>query len=141
MVVKLISDFLKEHYTQFSILSDDRERAILALREQGKTLQEIGDVMHITRERVRQLEEKAKLRKVKGGNMVRDLYEQIKLFFFDEREVEDAFLSWYSKEGGVLLDSRNKWKDFNKIMWDNKDDLHSFGDSYSRTGDKHIPTV
>jgi RNA polymerase primary sigma factor len=40
-----------------------REREILRLREEGHTLEEIGRIYRVTRERVRQVEQKA-LRKV-----------------------------------------------------------------------------
>ena len=126
-IIRLIESFLKENYNNFSILPDQREKAVLALREQGKTLQSIGDQMNITRERVRQLEVRANERITKGDDMARELYRKIKLFFFDEAELEDAFLNWYSDVlGRDIFEAKEKWRDFNKLMWDKKqNDLHT----------------
>jgi len=68
----------KETETEFSkILSianiSDKEKNILSLRfEQGKTLQEIGEVFGLSNERIRQIEEKA-IAKMKNCKAIREL--------------------------------------------------------------------
>jgi RNA polymerase sigma factor (sigma-70 family) len=49
-------------YASFQAIGTDRERMIMAQRIDGKTLDQIGKGIGLTRERVRQLEEKAKRR-------------------------------------------------------------------------------
>lgn len=50
--VKLSGMNYKEHVER---LTDQRNAEIVAMREQGHTLQEIGDAYDISRERVRQI--------------------------------------------------------------------------------------
>ncbi len=52
---------LREHIERFAVDLDDRDQKILReriLSEEPKTLQEIGDELGLTRERIRQLEKK-----------------------------------------------------------------------------------
>ena len=75
-IVNLIETYLKEITSEFPVGLNQREKAVLALRGQGKTLQSIGDIMKITRERVRQIETMAKEKILMNAKLAENLYER-----------------------------------------------------------------
>jgi DNA-binding CsgD family transcriptional regulator len=98
-----------------------REKAILSLRQQGMTLQDIGNSMKITRERVRQLEEQAKRKLNISRELAEKLYKRVIPCFITEEEFESAFLRWYSEVmGRDYMEAKSKWQEILKIIWDEK---------------------
>lgn len=119
--IKLIESFMKDNYNQFSVVLDQREKAILVLRSQNKTLQSIGDKMGITRERVRQLEGQAKQRIGKGRELAIKIYDIIKNYLFEDSEVEAAFLKWYSNKINPNFQmAKLDWQVLLKTLWEQK---------------------
>lgn len=55
-----------------------REKEILRLRAKGKTLKEVGDKLNLTMERIRQIQEKAKERKISFLKVVKKITKRIK---------------------------------------------------------------
>lgn len=121
IVISTIENFFKEHNSQFSIFLNQREMAVLTLRQQGKTLQDIGDQLKVTRERVRQIEGTALKRQLRSKESAQKLYNSIKGYFFTEEEVETAFSLWYDKlDKSNYLEGKMKLQDFIKILWEQK---------------------
>ncbi len=78
---KLAMDFLREEFEKVFDTLTDKEECILRLRfgfdtGKSKTLEEVGQVYGVTRERIRQIESKVlrKLRKPKYKKMLSDFY-------------------------------------------------------------------
>ena len=109
-----------------------RERVILELRKQLKTLQEIGEKFSITRERVRQVEAKANLKLETQAKIIQGLARKISEYVFTEDEIERAFSDYLnenqqsvSKTSTAVIDySRMKlqWMDFSRWLWEGKKD-------------------
>ena len=119
-IVNLIETYLKEITSEFPVGLTQREKTVLVLREQGKTLQHIGDSMKITRERVRQIETIAKDKIKMNANLAENLYERIAPYYITEGEIECAFLAWYSDVMGKdFLEGKVKFQDLLKIIWSN----------------------
>jgi DNA-binding CsgD family transcriptional regulator len=124
IVISTIENFLKEHNSQYPIFLSKRELAVLDLRRQGKTLQEIGDRLKLTRERVRQIETNALARQMKSRELAGKLYETIKDFLFTEEELESSFSLWYTQLNNAdFLEEKMRLQDFVKILWENKNKL------------------
>ena len=105
-----------EHIAQ---LSNDRERQVLQARLNGKTLQEIGEQCGITRERVRQLTQKALKKKPR-------LREDKYIYIYDHYDIslEDFILAFdepsetYHYLEMVCQTNRSKRKPLEKILTD-----------------------
>jgi len=123
IVISTIENFLKEHNSQFSIFLNQREMAVLTLRQQGKTLQEIGNNLKVTRERVRQIETTALKRQMMSKELAKELYNAIENFLFTEEELKQAFEEYLSKGEGEYSTRKLKWLDFYKVLWENKGKL------------------
>jgi DNA-directed RNA polymerase sigma subunit (sigma70/sigma32) len=97
-----------------------RERAILEMRKDPKnTLDGIGEKFGITRERVRQIEKKAKDKLDYQAQIIEILATEIGKNVFTEEEVEQVF-SEYLKKKGIAKDVAGIkvfWADFSKILW------------------------
>ena len=120
-IVNLIETYLKEITSEFPVGLNQREKAVLALRGQGKTLQSIGDIMKITRERVRQIETMAKEKILMNAKLAENLYERIAPYYITEGEIETAFLTWYSDVMGKdYLEGKVKFQDLLSMIWTEK---------------------
>ena len=92
-----------------------REKAVLSYREQDKKLQWIGKKLgNLTRERVRQIELKAKAKNEYSRRIVETLAKKIGEVVFTERDVEWAFLK---TEKGKLAEKKVKWQSFCRVLW------------------------
>jgi len=121
IVISTIENFLKEHNSQFSVFLNQREMAVLSLRQQGKTLQEIGNNLKVTRERVRQIETTALKRQLRSKELAGKLYNSIKNYFFTEEEIEKAFSLYYVHlDNSNFLEEKMNLQDFIKILWEQK---------------------
>lgn len=89
-----------------------RERAVLNLREQEKTLQFIGDKFKITRQMVQKIEERANAKVEYSKIIVDTLAEKIGKVVFTENEIGQIFQKMGNK--------KMRWEDFNKLLWENK---------------------
>jgi DNA-binding CsgD family transcriptional regulator len=123
IVISTIENFLKEHNSQFSIFLNQREMAVLTLRQQGKTLQDIGDQLKVTRERVRQIEGTALKRQLRSKELAQKLYNSIKGYFFTDEELKQAFEEYLLKSEEEYSARKLKWLDFNKVLWEKKGKL------------------
>jgi len=106
-----------------------REKAILELRKGGKnkrTLQQIGDKFKLTRERVRQVESKAKTKLDYQAEIIQRLANKISEYVFTEKEIEIAFSNYLNenppinKGSTAVVDYSGMklfWMDFNKHLW------------------------
>jgi len=94
------------------------EKTVLSLREQGFSLQEIGDKLYLTRERVRQIEAKAKAKIECQDKIIEDLAESLGKVLFVQEEVEDAFLKWrqVKNPNGDIVEIKNEWRDFYEFL-------------------------
>ncbi len=105
---------------------NQREKAILELRGQGLPLSFIGKKLRVTRERVRQIEEKAKDKLEFQKKIILQLSEKLGEYLFEEKEIEKAFENWYiENKKGDFLTSKIEWQDFCKNLWQfkqNKED-------------------
>ena len=77
MIEVMLQSTMKEHIEDVLAILNDRERHVLELRygikdNRERTLEEVGGILSVTRERVRQIEAKA-LRKIKASKKVRNL--------------------------------------------------------------------
>ena len=95
-----------------------REKAILSLREQGKPLSLIGEKLSLSRERVRQIEEKANEKIKYQKDIIQTLADKLGEVLFEENEIEKA-LKEYLK-GKTYPEMKLEWVKFNKILWKNK---------------------
>ena len=82
-IKKVSSDLLKEHIAEVLCMLSPRERDVLRLRfglEDGRqrTLEEVGQLFGVTRERIRQIEAKA-LRKLRNPNRSKKLKEYVEI--------------------------------------------------------------
>lgn len=98
---------------------DGKEIKILELRRQGQTLQEIGNKLELTRERVRQIEEKALSKITFQKKIIEVLAEAIGKVVFVEQEIEQSYIEML----GDVIDYTNKkikYQELAKILWANK---------------------
>jgi DNA-directed RNA polymerase sigma subunit (sigma70/sigma32) len=120
-IVKLIENFLRENYTRFSVVLGKREKDILALRKQGKSMQYIGDKMKISKQRVCQLEEQAKERINASRIIAEKLYIALKDYLFDDKDIEVVFLKWYSDNVNPNYPmAKLDWQKLEKMLWESK---------------------
>jgi transcriptional regulator len=126
-IIKIIENFLRDIAKQFPANISQREKAILAFRQSGKTLQHIGNSMKLTRERVRQIERGAKGKIDISHTMAVELYKRTIPYYIKEEELEYIFIKWYLQETGKeFLEGKKKWQEFITKLWENKqNDLHN----------------
>ena len=95
----------------------NRERLVLEMRSQKKKLEEIGDEFSpkLSRERVRQIEEKAKTKIDFQKKIIETLSLKLGEVLFDEKEIEKVFLDW-NKELPIP-EAKLKWGGFSKRLW------------------------
>ena len=129
IIQSIIEQELQQKSLFFPFISDitQREKAILELRKQGKTLQEIGNKFNkLSRERVRQIEKKAKVKINFKAQIIERLAQKISRFVFTEDEIEVAFSNYLNesllidKESTAAIDySKMKllWMDFLRHLW------------------------
>ena len=132
---KIIQNIIEQELRQKSLLypfvSDitQREKAVLELRRQKKTLQQVGDKFKITRERVRQIEKLAKSKLKYQEGITERLAQKISEVVFTEEEIEQAFSNYLNenppvdKDSTAIVDySKMKlfWMDFNRWLWEGK---------------------
>ena len=95
-IIEIIKQQLSEKGVFFPFISDltQREKAVLELRnaEKSLSLEDIGDKMKITRERVRQIEAKAKQKVEYKEKTIQELAKKLSEFLFTEDEIGKAFL-------------------------------------------------
>lgn len=77
----MLQGTMKEIIDEILKSLNERERFVLELRygfidNQERTLEEVGNILHVTRERVRQIEAKA-LRKINASRKVRILWDYL----------------------------------------------------------------
>lgn len=98
-----------------------RERAILEMRMEGKTLQEIGDYYGVTRERVRQIIESLDSERRRTPKHIENLKHL-------QEMKESNFFYRLSKEDQALIDFRLQGKTFREIrkVFNNKGDSYGF---------------
>jgi len=101
-----------------------REKKVLAWRGQKtpKSLQFIGEKLGITRERARQIENKAKQKISYQKEIVRKLSVVIGRNVFDEEEVERAFTQYMKKYKKSQVRTKLEWISFIKILWKQKNE-------------------
>lgn len=126
-MIELIKNIIKEelnkddYFYQFISGLTARERLVLRLRDQSNknysTLEDIGKKLEITRERVRQIEDKAKRKIAIQNNIISMLSSKISEYVFSEEEIEKAFLDY---SVGSLPDRKMLWQDFSKKLWQTK---------------------
>lgn len=92
-----------------------REQKILEMRSRGQILQEVGNKLELTRERVRQIEQKAKTKIRFQNDIMATLTQRLGEYLFTESEIERAFLG-YLKEGSIA-EKKLRWQDFSKKLW------------------------
>ena len=132
---KIIQNIIEQELRQKSLLYPfisgitQREKAVLELRKQKKTLQEIGDKFKITRERVRQIETLAKSKLEYQAEIIERLAQRVGECVFTEVEIEQAFSNYLNenppvdKDSTAIVDySKMKlfWMDFNRWLWEGK---------------------
>lgn len=120
IIEKVLTRELLDKELLFPFISglSQREKAILRMREEGKTLEEIGDKFGVTKERIRQLEERAHTKIKEMERIVEDLGAKVGGYVFTEDEVEEAFLAY--RGGDNLAEQKIEWQDFNKKLWEQK---------------------
>jgi len=109
---------LEEKNLIFPFVSDltQTEIAILNLRKQGKSLSFIAKKLGgISRERVRQIEEKAKAKIDFKRKITETLTQKLGEVLFTEDEIEKVFLDWH--KGTPISDAKLRWNDFSKKLW------------------------
>jgi RNA polymerase primary sigma factor len=71
---RIIKNSVQQQIREILQKLDEKEKLVLKLRfglddDQPRTLQEIGDQLHLTRERIRQIEKKAMRKLAQSGTM------------------------------------------------------------------------
>jgi len=97
-----------------------REKVILSYRKKGLSLQEIGDKFGITRERIRQIEEKAKRKLEYQAEIMANLVARLSENLFTEDEVDLVFDEYLSSKETSYTKRKLEWINFNKILWEKK---------------------
>lgn len=94
-----------------------RERLVLELRNQipPRTLEAIGANLNISRERVNQIENKAKEKIAYQKEIIEVLAKKLGEYLFDEDEIERTFLNWF--KGEDVAGTKIEWQNFNKKLW------------------------
>ena len=104
----------------------NREKLVLELRSQNKKLEEIGEQMtpKLSRERVRQIEEKAKEKIAFQKKIIETLSQKLGEVLFDENEIQATLTDWLVLLGLKLDFAQRKVKalDFIKSLWVTKRD-------------------
>jgi len=120
LITKILERELSEKNLIYPFVSDltQREKAVLSLREQGKTFGFIGGKLGITRQRVEQIERKAKAKLDFQRKIVYALSERLGECLFTEREIECAFLKTLKSQ--KYASGKLEWLKFNRNLWEIK---------------------
>jgi hypothetical protein len=120
IIVSILKKELLEKDIIYPFISglNTREKAVLSFREGEKTLDEIGKKFRITRERVRQVEEKAKQKLSYQNEIIEKLAIWISKFVFSDQEIMLAFVNWKKSkvEDINVPDIIAEYNDFNKFL-------------------------
>ena len=123
---KIIENIIRQELRQKSLfypfIADitPRERAVLSLKEQGKTFKVIGKKFGIARQRASQIHQKAKSKLTAQADIIARIALKISQYVFTEREIEEAFLSYLNSDlKGFDVSAKMKlnWIEFNKNLW------------------------
>ena len=101
----------------------NREKLVLELRSQNKKLEEIGEQMtpKLSRERVRQIEEKAKEKIAYQKKIIETLAKKLGEVLFEQSEIEEALVNWKNWfTTSDPMDKKCKALDFIKFLWETK---------------------
>lgn len=131
IIQNIIEQELRQKSLFYPFISDitQREKAVVELRKQGKTLEEIGKKFGLTRERVRQVENKAKVKTDFQIEIIQRLAQKISEYVFVEDEIEQAFFNYLQEEPPIDQSSTAKadyskmklnWMDFSRHLWELK---------------------
>jgi transcriptional regulator len=122
MIEKIIENEFSNVFYPFISSLTDREKAVLELRAGGETMESLGNKFDITRERVRQIEAKAKEKIKYQKDIISKLAKKLDEFLFTESEVEEAFIEWQKKVQNISNYTQAKmlWVEFEKILIENK---------------------
>ncbi|MGL6167317.1 MAG: DNA-directed RNA polymerase subunit alpha C-terminal domain-containing protein [Fusobacteriaceae bacterium] len=113
IIAKLsIKNLLKKYFDDKKI--NERDYSILCIRLEGKTLEELGDIFEVTRERVRQIEVKT-LEKIKNNFVREDKYcylyenydisqEDFNIAFKKDKEAYNYLKIKFKSKGSISLD-------------------------------------
>jgi transcriptional regulator len=121
-IIKLIlNKQLEENRLFFPFINDlnGRESLVLKLRGEGKTLEEIGDRLYITRERIRQIEVKAKDKQEHKKKAMEVLTDALADGLFEESEIGEAFES-FLPNGLTQAERSLEWLKLSKKLWELK---------------------
>lgn len=97
----------KRRGIRLSRMDDDRQREIITMHAEGKTLDEIGKIFGVTRERIRQIERK--------------VWSQIALFKGQLKNLENVLVSLLKRSGGFDRVENLKEKLKEKFGWSEKE--------------------
>jgi len=122
LIQKILYQELREKNLVYPFISDltKREKTILDLRGQGKPLQFIANKLKVTRERIRQIETRAKTKIEFQAKIMDTLACRFKECLFDEQEVEQAFNKYMIKKGEYSA-RKLKWLEFSELLWRQKE--------------------
>jgi len=140
LIKKIIEQEIKEKNLIYPFVAGltKRERAILSFRERGKSLQFIGNRLGVTRERVRQLEERALNKLEYQEEIIENLVQRLSEFLFTEAEIEEAFHRYVLRSAKVDSEFQRKlkWLGFSRMLWRKKTSKRK----KRRPADKNAPS-
>jgi len=122
IIINILKQELVDKNIIYPFIADltNKEKLVLELRKQGITLLDIGKRLKLTKERIRQIEEKANSKIDYQNKIVIHLAKKLSSVLFTEAEVEKAFLNYFS--GVDYSEAKLNWTHFSKILWKEKNE-------------------